>query len=630
MKIKVLFISNFSKAVTGFGKNMKNILSELHKDERFEIVEAANGVRFGADLRTPWKSHGTYPNNYSVLSQIENDPFKKRLAEYGNSTIDDIIKIERPDIVVGIEDIWAFDWASRKWFDKLSTIIWTTLDSVPILEVAYDLAPKVDKFLVWASFAEKEMNKRKGMNVETLHGAIDLSSFYPLLPAERERLRKRHNLTDSFLIGFVFKNQLRKSVPNLLEGFKKFKQNNPNAKLLLHTDWEPSEASWNIQKYILEKELNPKDILTTYICSNCKDYFIQPYFGEKAKCKSCGSNTLVTKSGILGVSEKDLNEIYNVMDVYCHPFTSGGQELPVQEAKAAGLITLVTNYSCGSDSCFEEQGGLPLDWVEYREPFTQFIKATTCPDSINLNLQKVKDMPKEEKERILENGRKHLAENFCLLKIVDKLKDHLLKLGKTDWDFDFTDKFYNHEYVPHDSLNDLNWLLDLYKGMFYKNFTINDLEIKEGLELIFKEGRGRVLEYLVSAAKHKNAEKEAGSVHFKDFLDGEKSNRIAVVIPESAGDVLMVNALLTNLKKTYPDKQIYVITKKEFFPLIDAHPAIYKMINYQDGLDNLLFLEGQGEHEGFFECAFLPFVGTQRFLNYMHNGKDKIQFSLYE
>ena len=78
-----------------------------------------------------------------------------------------------------------------------------------------------------------------------------------------------------------------------------------------------------------------------------------------------------------GVNESQLNEIYNLMDVYCHPFTSGGQEIPVQEAKLTELITLVTNYSCGEDCCGPDTGGLALDWAEYREPGTQFIKAST-------------------------------------------------------------------------------------------------------------------------------------------------------------------------------------------------------------------------------------------------------------
>ena len=74
------------------------------------------------------------------------------------------------------------------------------------------------------------------------------------------------------------------------------------------------------------------------------------------------------------------------MDVYCHPFTSGGQEIPIQEAKLTELITLVTNYSCGEDNCTPQSGGLPLEWNEYREPGTQFIKASTIPSSISKQL----------------------------------------------------------------------------------------------------------------------------------------------------------------------------------------------------------------------------------------------------
>jgi len=181
------------------------------------------------------------------------------VAEYGNFTIDQIIKKEKPDIVLGVEDVWAFDWVKKKWFDKLNTVIWTTLDSSPILDQAYWLAPKVNKFLVWASFAEEEMSKR-GFDVETVHGAIDYSSFFPL--KNREELRKKHSVDESFLIGFVFKNQLRKSVPNLLEGFKLFKEteSGKNAKLLLHTDWPHNANAWDIEKYIGQyKDWNDKE-----------------------------------------------------------------------------------------------------------------------------------------------------------------------------------------------------------------------------------------------------------------------------------------------------------------------------------------------------------------------------------
>ena len=36
------------------------------------------------------------------------------------------------------------------------------------------------------------------------------------------------------------------------------------------------------------------------------------------------------------------------------------------------------------------------------------------------------------------------------------------------------------------------------------------------------------------------------------------------------------------------------------------------------------------KHSGYFDVAYLPNMGTQRILNYTHNGKDKIQFDIYD
>ena len=99
-------------------------------------------------------------------------------------------------------------------------------------------------------------------------------------------------------------------------------------------------------------------------------------------------------------------------------------------------------------------------------------------------------------------------------------------------------------------------------------------------------------------------------------------------MPESAGDVLIINSLMDNLKSLYPEKNIYVFTKPEFFQMIEDNPNVHKMLAYQPSLENLLMLEGRGNHQGYFEMAFLPNIGTQRHLNYLHNGKDKTQFKL--
>jgi DNA-directed RNA polymerase subunit RPC12/RpoP len=332
----------------------------------------------------------------------------------------------------------------------------------------------------------------------------------------------------------------------------------------LHTDWSEKHHGWDILRFLEEKQIPLEDLRASYICHKCGNYFVHPYIGEEKDCPACGSKkTVHTKTSVIGVSEEQLNEIYNCMDVYCHPFTSGGQELPIQEAKAAGLITLVTEYSCGTDSCYEHQGGIPLKWNEYREPSTQFIKASTCPNDIADQLEKVFLMKESRKARLVENGQKYIQENFSVSKIVAKLKEIILEA--------------HAGFAPTSSAE----------------------------------------------------EKKPLQPTFEDLLDKEDNGRrIAVVIPQSEQDVFLVNSLIGNLKKTYPNHNLYFITKPEYFELIEDHPDIHKIIPFQEGVDSLFLLEGRGTHKGYFEIAFLPHATTQKFFSYQHNGKDIIQFPL--
>lgn len=563
-KLRVLIHSNHSRLVTGFGKNAKNILLALHNDPHIEVIEAGNGAKFGADLLTPWESYGTHPSDPSILRSIQGNGQKERMAQYGYYTIDEIVEKSKPDVYLGIEDIWAFsEYHKKPWWNKINKVLWTTLDSLPILDQAKQMEPHCDKMLVWASFAEEEMKNLGHKNVETIHGAVDYSHFKPM--DYRSAVRERFGLESSYVIGFVFKNQLRKSVPNLLEGFKVFKEENPsvNAKLLLHTDWGETSHGWDIPRYLKEMDIDQDDVLSTYLCHACDYYHIAPYQGEDKDCPRCKKEkSFKTKNSAKGINEKQLNELYNCMDVYCHPFTSGGQELPIQEAKAAGLVTLVTEYSCGTDSCYEHQGGIPLKWNAYREPSTQFIKASTCPKDIAAKLKMARGMTEVDTMVLAEKGMEYVKKEFSVQSTVEKLKKVLLNLKKP--------------------------------------------EVKE-----------------------EQAEDSPKTLGIEDVLGDEGiSNRIAVVLPESAGDILILNSLMKNLKDLYPEKNIYVFTKPQFYQMIEDNPSVHKILPYQDSLQNLLMLEGKGDHQGYFDMAFLPNIGTQKHLNYLHNGKDKTQFEL--
>jgi hypothetical protein len=177
MKKKVLIHSNFCKAFTGFGKNKKNILRYLYDTGKYELFELANGLQWD-DPRTklvPWECRGAMPHP-SQLALLDNKA--KRVEGYGVSLVDRAVKEFKPDVYIGIEDIWAFsNFHHKPWWNKINCMVWTTLDSLPILPQAIQYAPKIKNYFVWATFAEKAMNKMGYDHVKTLRGSLDTKKF---------------------------------------------------------------------------------------------------------------------------------------------------------------------------------------------------------------------------------------------------------------------------------------------------------------------------------------------------------------------------------------------------------------------------------------------------------------------
>tara|TARA_R110002110_G_scaffold186989_1_gene394360 strand:+ start:929 stop:2842 length:1914 start_codon:yes stop_codon:yes gene_type:complete len=632
-KKKILIHSNFCKAFTGFGKHKKNLLKYLYKTGKYEIVELANAHNKEADAmkNLPWRVIGTLPTDHQILKKIQKDQNRMRNAGYGHELIDQIVKDEKADIYLGVEDVWAFSGFTKKpWWNKMGCIVHTTLDSLPLLPEAIESAPEIKNYFVWASFAQKEMKKLGFDHVKTVHGIVQDDHFFRLENKEREKLREENKLTKSFVVGFVFRNQLRKSVPNLLDGFKIFLDSNPkaNAKLLLHTHWG---EGWDIKRLIDEKKIDKEAVLTTYICGACHKYEVKPFEGNGIDCGHCSTAKSCHTTNIKqGVNEKQLNEIYNLMDVYCHPFTSGGQEIPIQEAKLTELITLVTNYSCGEDCCTPESGGLPLKWAEYREPGTQFIKASTSAPSIGKQLQKVFDMPLEKRIELGKRSREYVVNNYSPSVIGGFFEKCFDEMPFVDWDdIDLTQiQKRNPDFSPDENLSNSEWLLSLYRNMLKMNITENDQGHKYWMnEFSSSRSRAHIRGYFQQTAKKEN--KDLFKKTLKDHIDFDRPNkRIAYVMPEHHEDVLMSTSVLRGLKKLYPDYDIYFFTRREYFGLIDECPFIYKYCEFEEEMDDCFYFEGRANHEGCFDLAFLPFLETKRVLNYTHNGKDKMELDL--
>jgi len=632
-RIKLLYQSDFSLAKTGFGRVARTLLTYLYKTNKYDIVHYACGLPDGhPELnKTPWKTIGALPSSQKEMEEINKDPNMARAASYGAHRIDDVIHQEKPDVYIAVQDIWGVDFAiEKKWFNKINSVIWTTLDSLPILPTAVEKAKKIKNYWIWSNFATKALNELGFNHVKTMHGPIDASSFYKLNKQERQELRSKFSIPqDAFITGFVFRNQLRKSVPSLLEGYALWKKSNPSIKntyLLLHTHWG---EGWNIHKLALELGVDTKEILTTYICKNCNNYEVKNFTGQDLDCNSCGAKkSQITTNVGLGITEQQLNEVYNLMDVYCHPFTSGGQEIPIQEAKLTELITLVTNYSCGEEMCEPEAASLVLDWSEYREHGTEFIKASTKPSSVAKQINKVYNMTPSKRDELGKKAREWTIKNYSIENVGKDIEFFIDNSSYTQYDFNEEEEHKDpHAKIPQIE-DDSEFILYMYHHILkMKNLQPDDDGYKYWQEQLSKGAKREDIEkYFRQVAMKDNKDQK---MDFGTFLGKEdEGKRILFVMPQSAGDVFWTTSLFKSIKEMYPNYNLYYATKKEYMDVLEGNPYIYRTLEYSPVMDNLLWSEGAGDHKGYFEITFLPFIGTQRMLNYLHNGKDKLAFDI--
>lgn len=637
-KLKVFIHTDFTLAKTGFGKNARAVFEYLFSTGKYDLVNFAIGsvdTQIGdPTARTPWKTIASV--NAGNLENIkkQNDPRQweniERMAGYGAFELDDAVKREKPDVFIAIQDIWGIDFAVDKcWFNKIPCALWTTLDSLPILPKALALAPKVKNYWSWAEFATKAIHKEGHTQVKTVRGAIDCKPFFRLPLHKRKEVRKSFGIPDNtFIVGFVFRNQLRKSVPNLLQGYKLFKNTQPKqpTKLLLHTSWA---EGWDIPSLMKESGLSKEEVLTTYVCKNCRAHRVQPFETNDENCPRCGAQkAMTTTHPSIGVTEEQLNEVYNLMDVYCHPFTSGGQEIPIQEAKLTELITLVTDYSCGSDSCQPEAASLALDWAEYREPGTQFIKASTYPASICKQIKKVYEMDETTRRDLGRKGRKWVLDNFSIEVIGKFLENWIDQAAKANESvFKDEGKVKDPAAQVQDVADNQAWVLELYKNILKMEIAPDNEGVLHWIGRL-KDGmpRAEVEKFFRQTAFGENQKNHVNQVPFDSLLNPDDKGRVILVQPESAGDIFLLSAIFKSIKERYPDWTFYVATKAEYKDLVIGNPYVDKWIEYNPMMENLIWLEGNSTHNGYFNVAYIPYILTQRVLSYLHNGQDKLDY----
>jgi len=289
------------------------------------------------------------------------------------------------------------------------------------------------------------------------------------------------------------------------------------------------------------------------------------------------------------------------MDVYCHPFTSGGQEIPIQEAKLAGLITLVTNYSCGEEMCCAEACSLPLSWSEYREFGTEFIKASTCPKSIAENLQKVFSMPEQEKQKMGKKARKWAIENFSVESIGAKIEAFIDSAPFAEHSEEPPPKPIVDPDVEIPDIQDkLLWVKTLYDKILGRKMPDDDEGVIHWIQKI-ESGMSKqtIISYFRSVAKQEISKFKPTT--FKDiFGESGAEDRILVIINSSKDNIFLATKIINSLKQKYNQKKIFIYTNKEGAEIFLGNDNVSDVLIQGKEFKNPDFIK-----ENFYECYSL-------------------------
>lgn len=630
-KKKLLVWSNFSRLNTGFGGHKKRILRWFHKQPDWEVIEAAAGIGWDSPdcHKLPWKCYGLAPNpqEQAQINAIQDEgqrSLAQRDANYGGLKIDEVIKLEKPDYLYTCEDSWCYDSVINKGWNKvLPSFYHVTIDSVPLLPSQIDMAGKCDHLYVWASFAEEEYRKL-GYNVKTIGGSVDDSLFKPISEEKRNSLRKKFGLEDAFVFLKLGRSQLRKHYPNLLDGFKLFKQKNPEikAKLLFHCHFG---EGWNFPQLIKDKEIDPNDVLTTYYCRACRQWGIRPFFGLNQDCPHCqGKNTYSTCDIVHGVSDEDIVDIYGISDMVFNLISSGGYELAVWQGKLCEKIIATPDYSCGKDAVGDGTGGWKVDWATYMEPGSQFVKSTSLPESVAEIMERFINLPKDERLKLEKESREFALGWSSTESVCQRLKAEFEKVSPANWEnFDWTPPPKNPSHIPPPNLSPQDFVLDLFTNILHEKVDKNNSQVKHWVEHLTRSNDHQgVYNHFVNLAAQHNAQLNHKTIDFGELLDPTDEKRLLVVMPESAGDVIMINSLIPRLAKLYPEFRIYFATKPQFRELVEHLPEIHRVLDYLPIMDDIFAMTGRSEHRGYFDYCFLPHGSTQRFMNYQQRNNE--------
>jgi glycosyltransferase involved in cell wall biosynthesis len=366
---KKIFIANDASILdTGYGIYGKEIISRIHKSDKYEVAEL--GCYCDKDnpkiKNIPWKF---YPNAVAANDSRVEQYKANMLNQFGLWRFNRCLIDFKPHIVFDVRDYWMYAYQDMSPYrHHFHWLIMPTTDSTPPKTDWLYTYKNAELIIPYTDWAKKVLTQSCGKNINLFprvaNAGINPQDFY-IIENQKEHKIKYFG-KDINVVGLVMRNQKRKLLADIMIAFKSFLNNLKQSGhkdvydktyLYLHTSY-PEDNGWDLPALLSEYGLLDK-IYFTYKCKNCGDSHPSKFHPGVTNCTKCGAKAVHMSSPMNGVTTQELNNIYNLFDIFIQYAICEGFGMPQVEAAACGVQIASVDYSAMTE-IVEKLDGIKL------------------------------------------------------------------------------------------------------------------------------------------------------------------------------------------------------------------------------------------------------------------------------
>ena len=305
--MKILHLSDSPFTNTGFSTVSLEVLNRLNK-LGYECHFMAHNY-IGQDL----------PPNPSMLK--DKTPFNFTLygngrQPYSQDLIMPRIRDLKPDFFgVLLDTFMVYPWFTQLDFAPALSYFYFPSDGGGGLPDGCEaILKKVNIPIAMSRFAQQQAKEVHGLTTNYIPHGVNTKNFFKLDDEKKIEIRKKWKLEGKFIIGTVARNQPRKMLDRMIRTAAQICKKYNDVMFFVHCDPFDPAAGYNIVK-IIER-------------FNLQNRFI--FSGVKYHS---------------GFSYEQMNEVYNLMDIFLLTTSGEGFGIPIIEAMSCEVPVVVTNYT---------------------------------------------------------------------------------------------------------------------------------------------------------------------------------------------------------------------------------------------------------------------------------------------